>query len=409
MAVEYFILGNANSAVPEIQEYQIRLCSDGLNTHREKLVKLSNRLMSVDNRNAENVTTRCWFAGYLTPKLYIVALGGEQNSLLKTRYVGTRGLFAVMALGFTGEDIRLYEQSEELFEPLKQILQQINKRCTGSEDVPPAKSPEELNRELKTPAKDALHEHCAKFICQEKAGASTTDKNNILHSEAALDQALWRESRQRMAMLEILTAEDAKTLLDLFPTGVATVLEDLTMNYQPSLKLSAVQQRMVQQQRQNTQKSKQENTARSVEKSNSSAKSIIQQVSNNRPEDENIGSILIKFFRKWYRKLRTNKSSGLIQLSSASALRFADLRNSTASNEFKIIKKTVNIYMSTKGISDDSKQQFLIDYLSFFYIMNDGFPENQEEIILLLDDASKKIPKLLTSQSNKQRCNHYGR
>ena len=56
--------------------------------------------------------------------------------------------------------------------------------------------------------------------------------------------------------------------------------------------------------------------------------------------------------------------------------------------------------MSTKGISDDSKQQFLIDYLSFFYIMNDGFPENQEEIILLLDDASKKIPKLLTSQSN---------
>ena len=244
MAVEYFILGNANSAVPKIQEYQIRLCSDGLNPHRKKLVKLSNRLMSVDNRTRENITARCWFAGYLTPELYLVALGGEQNSLLKTRYVGTRGLFAVMALGFTGEDIRLYKQSEKLFEPLKQILRQINEWCSGSADIPPVKSSEELNRALNPPAKDALHEHCAKFICQEQAGASTTEKNNILHSVAALDQALWNESRQRMAMLGILTAEDAKTLLDLFPKGVATILEDLTMNYQPSLKLSAVQQRM---------------------------------------------------------------------------------------------------------------------------------------------------------------------
>ena len=398
MAVEYFILGNANSAVPEIQEYQIRLCSDGLNPHREKLVKLSNRLMSVDNRNAENVTTRCWFAGYLTPKLYIVALGGEQNSLLKTRYVGTRGLFAVMALGFTGEDIRLYKQSEELFEPLKQILQQINKRCTGSEDFPPAKSPEELNRDLKTPAKDALHEHCAKFICQEKTGASTTDKNNILHSEAALDQALWSESRQRMAMLGILTAEDAKTLLDLFPTGVATVLEDLTMNYQPSLKLSAVQQRMVQQQRQNTQKSKQKNTARSAEKPNSSLNPSIQQVSNDRPEKQNGRSS----FKKLYQKI-----SDLIQPSSDKALRFANLRNSTDSNEFKIIKGTVELYINQKNFSD-LKKQFLIDYLSFFYIINDGLPESTEETMQLLDDASKKIPKSLTSQSNKQRCNHYG-
>ena len=390
MAVEYFILGNANSAVPEIQEYQIRLCSDGLNPHREKLVKLSNRLMSVDNRNAENVTTRCWFAGYLTPKLYIVALGGEQNSLLKTRYVGTRGLFAVMALGFTGEDIRLYKQSEELFEPLKQILQQINKRCTGSEDFPPAKSPEELNRELKTPAKDALHEHCAKFICQEKAGASTTDKNNILHSEAALDQALWSESRQRMAMLGILTAEDAKTLLDLFPKGVATVLEDLTMNYQPSLKMSAVQQRMVQQQRQNTQKSKQKNTARSAEKSDSSLNPSIQQVSNNRSEKQNGRSS----FKKLYQKI-----SDLIQPSSDKALRFANLRNSTDSNEFKIIKGTVELYINQKKFSD-LKKQFLIDYLSFFYIINDGLPESTEETMQLLDDASKKIPKSLTSQSN---------
>ena len=390
MAVEYFILGNANSAVPEIQEYQIRLCSDGLNPHREKLVKLSNRLMSVDNRNAENVTTRCWFAGYLTPKLYIVALGGEQNSLLKTRYVGTRGLFAVMALGFTGEDIRLYKQSEELFEPLKQILQQINKRCTGSEDFPPAKSPEELNRELKTPAKDALHEHCAKFICQEKAGASTTDKNNILHSEAALDQALWSESRQRMAMLGILTAEDAKTLLDLFPKGVATVLEDLTMNYQPSLKMSAVQQRMVQQQRQNTQKSKQKNTARSAEKSDSSLNPSIQQVSNNRSEKQNGRSS----FKKLYQKI-----SDLIQPSSDKALRLANLRNSTDSNEFKIIKGTVELYINQKKFSD-LKKQFLIDYLSFFYIINDGLPESTEETMQLLDDASKKIPKSLTSQSN---------
>ena len=43
-----------------------------------------------------------------------------------TNLVGSRGLYGMLAYGFTGEDIRRIRRDEDFFEPLKALLRAVN-------------------------------------------------------------------------------------------------------------------------------------------------------------------------------------------------------------------------------------------------------------------------------------------
>ena len=163
MAIDCWIWGNANSPEKCIEEYQIRLCDEEMKPYSGIMKTVSNRLVSVLYRYGELAAKQCWFAGKISQDMYVVALGGEQNSLLGTRFGKNRGLFCVMAFGFTGEDIAGYRQDSDLFEPLKNILRTLNEKCTGSEETPPVKKLEELQKWSSVPAQEALKSHCAAY------------------------------------------------------------------------------------------------------------------------------------------------------------------------------------------------------------------------------------------------------
>lgn len=228
MAIVRWIWGNINSMIPAIQEYQVRICDEQFKPYRDKLIRLSNRMVSVGNRNGSNATACCWFAGYLAPNLYFVALGGEQNSILKTRYTGTRGLFGVMGLGFTDEDIHLYRQTDALFDSLKQILRKLHE--TGKYE----QGAHEVN----------LVRGCKTYIEDELQIAPFEEIYNIFPSEPRKDLNLWNTSLVRPVMTGILTTQDAKLLLNEFQDGIVTVRENICLRYSPREELSAVQRHL---------------------------------------------------------------------------------------------------------------------------------------------------------------------
>lgn len=229
MAVARWIWGNANSQDPNIQEYQIRLCDEEMKPYRGVMTTISNRLVSVVNRYGDLTTKRCWFAGRIAPDMYVIALGGEQNSILGTQFAGTRGLFGVMAFGFSGEDICLYQQTEELFIPLKQMLCQVNEagKCEHG-------------------ATGNLSEYCRLYIQGNSQSGFDGNGHNILHSDPHWDAELWKTSLTHPVMTGVLTVQDAKRLLNVFRDGIVTVCENVSLAYVPSEDVSAVRNRMKQ-------------------------------------------------------------------------------------------------------------------------------------------------------------------
>lgn len=229
MAITRWVWGNANSQDPSIQEYQIRLCDEGMKPYRGVMTTISNRLVSVANRYGDLTTKRCWFAGKISPNMYVIALGGEQNSILGTRYVGTRGLFGVMAYGFTGKDICLYQQTEDIFAPLMQLLRQVNN--TGKCDQ-----------------RIAVHlsEYCQQYIQETSQSGFDENRYNIFPSNQQRDVALWKNSLMYPVMTDILTVQDAKRLLNVFRDGIVTVCENVSLAYIPNQEASAVRNRMEQ-------------------------------------------------------------------------------------------------------------------------------------------------------------------
>ncbi len=223
MAIECWIWGNANQADQDLQEYQIRLCGGVLRAagRKDRLIELSNRMLAVTKRRGVLRTQRCWFAGYLDKEVYLVALAGEQNSLLGTNLVGSRGLYGMLAYGFTGKDIRRIRRDEDFFEPLKALLRAVNE--TGQCPAP-------------GPSVETLAELCAAYADESPAVPADAEGNNIIRSNLEADEYLWRQSLSRPTATGILSADDAERLLDRFPDGAVSVAEDVSYWYQPRIR-----------------------------------------------------------------------------------------------------------------------------------------------------------------------------
>lgn len=217
LSIERWIWSNANLANPDVQEFQIRLCDHGLDKRKSDLIAISNRLVATEKRRGAVATQKCWFAGYLGPDLYVVALGGEQNSLLNTRYQGTRGLFCTMAYGFTGDDIRLFHRDEGMFEPLKKLLREVN----------------ETGKHSAGAADPFLKEFCRGYAVHAAGVAETTGDCNILRSSSDADSNLWMQSLKRPVMIGMVDAQEAEKLLNRFPKGAATAVGASGHRYQP--------------------------------------------------------------------------------------------------------------------------------------------------------------------------------
>ncbi|MCM1175200.1 MAG: hypothetical protein NC341_09135 [Blautia sp.] len=211
MAVYRWIYANAKMEGNR-KDYHVRMCDPALENYRQTLILLSNRLLSTDKRYNEAERQTCWFAGHVDEKMYVVAMGGDQTELLGVFPDGYRKQHCVLAYGFTGEDIRLYRRDDRMFEPLKDILREIQRK---GEDIAPGKEPVTaagLSAYVESP-QDGVW----------KAGP------NIRKSTEENDAGLWRQSLRRPVMTGLISAGDARKLLQLFPGGAATVMEDVAL------------------------------------------------------------------------------------------------------------------------------------------------------------------------------------
>ena len=233
MSVERWLYGNANyEEKSRLQEFQPRLYDPGLKNLRNDLIELSRRMISSRCRTGEYRSEKCWFAGYIDEERYMVALAGEQNMLLGTQYRGSRGLFCMMALVFSGTDIGLYRQDEGLFEPLKKLMRQVNEqegaRCDSAF------------------SETELIAYCQRYKMVAAETSHVGKDNNILHAEKGVNDALWMQSLLCPVALNILSKEDAVKLIDRFKSWRVTVMENVQERYQPVAKLSAIEKRMQQ-------------------------------------------------------------------------------------------------------------------------------------------------------------------
>lgn len=206
-----WLWGNANRADADIQEFQIRLCDPGLDRYKEDLIAISNRLASTEKRRGSIATQECWFAGKLDNSIYVLALGGEQNTLLNARYQGTRGLFCVMAYGFTGEDIRLFRRDKAIFQPLMELMRQVNDTGICSTKVFDSVLLKQFTLEGNIRDRDA----------------GTGFTYNIMQSNPKVDEVFWQQSMRRPVAIGVISEDDAKRLINRFPQGAVTVLGDV--------------------------------------------------------------------------------------------------------------------------------------------------------------------------------------
>ncbi len=222
MAVYFWIYANARKKGDE-GDYLIRRCDPGLDVHRDIMKTISRRMLSTAKRYGAAQRQRCWFSGFLDDAIYVTAVAGEQEELLGTAFTGGafRRQYCVLAFGFTGKDIRQYRREDELFEPLKKELCEIQGVEYGTN----------------------LRESAARTVLSKSeapppAGCGTCvdagrrrEKWNIIKSSEAADEKLWKEGLQRPAATGLLCVEDAKKMLDLFPDGMTTVTEDVAILY----------------------------------------------------------------------------------------------------------------------------------------------------------------------------------
>lgn len=219
MAVYSWIYANAKIEGNR-KDYHVRLCSSQLDGYREKLVGLSNRLLSTDRRYAEAEKQNCWFSGFIDDRKekYLVAVGGEQETILGISLAGGgfRAQHCVLGYCFTGDDIRVYKKDTTMFEPLKEILRQI--QHTGRD--------KEIERTYTV-------EQDFSAYAETLLESIPEGINNIMKSTVTVDHNLWKQSLQRPVMTGIISADDAKKLLQLFPDGAVTVMEDVELQYNP--------------------------------------------------------------------------------------------------------------------------------------------------------------------------------
>lgn len=217
MAVYSWIYANARMEGNR-RDYHVRLCSPELNGCKEILIQLSNRLLSTDRRYGQAEKQNCWFTGFIDDEKYLVAVGGEQETILGMDLTGGgfRTQFCVLGYCFTKDDICLYRKDIAMFEPLKEIMRQIQR--TGKD------------REFE---ETYIEEQDFSAYAEDPVQLVPEGKNNIMRSTVAVDHNLWGYSLQRPVMTGIISTDDAKKLLQRFPDGVVTVMEDVELQYDP--------------------------------------------------------------------------------------------------------------------------------------------------------------------------------
>ncbi len=224
MAVCRWLYANAKME-GDRKDYFVRICDSGLEACKGKLIELSNRLLSADKRRRGAEKQVCWFAGYISREIYLVAAGGGQEELLgisKGRY---REQYCVLGYGFTGDDICLLKKDDRMFEPLKEIMREIQR--TGTE--------------RKGNMTETVKQDFSGFRMGDAGISDRSIKNesdcryNICPSTEQTDQEWWKESLRRPVMLGIISVEDGKRMLQCFPNGMVTVIEDVKLKYDTAI------------------------------------------------------------------------------------------------------------------------------------------------------------------------------
>ena len=221
MAVYGWIRSNLNTEGDK-GDYLVRFCSSELKEYKDILWKLSNRMLSTQNRKLDEYKEkqRTWFAGYLDKEqsIYAIALSGKQEDILNIEYSKreeTRGLYSVLVLAFTDEDAKkVYIKNDNIFKPLKDILIEI----INNKDV--------SNR--------AIEQDFSDYVELMNSNGDY-DNYNIMQSSEDLDLKLWNLSHKRNVITGVLTKSDGIKLFSLFPDAIITVAENI-----PSQKISTI-------------------------------------------------------------------------------------------------------------------------------------------------------------------------
>ena len=213
MAVYGWIRSNLNIEGNK-GDYLVRFCSPEIKEYKDILWKLSNRMLSTQNRKLDEYKEkqRTWFAGYLDKEqsIYAIALSGKQEDILNIEYSKreeTRGLYSVLVLAFTDEDAKkVYIKNDNIFKPLKDILIEI----INNKDV--------SNR--------AIEQDFSEYV--ELINSNDDyDNYNIMQSSEDLDFKLWNLSHKRNVITGVLTKSDGIKLFSLFPDAIITVAENI--------------------------------------------------------------------------------------------------------------------------------------------------------------------------------------
>ena len=221
MAVYGWIRSNLNTEGDK-GDYLVRFCSSELKEYKDILWKLSNRMLSTQNRKLDEYKEkqRTWFAGYLDKEqsIYAIALSGKQEDILNIEYSKreeTRGLYSVLVLAFTDEDAKkVYIKNDNIFKPLKDILIEI----INNKDI--------SNR--------AIEQDFSDYVELMNSNGDY-DNYNIMQSSEDLDLKLWNLSHKRNVITGVLTKSDGIKLFSLFPDAIITVAENI-----PSQKISTI-------------------------------------------------------------------------------------------------------------------------------------------------------------------------
>lgn len=218
MAVYRWVYANAKMEGNR-KDYHVRVCDPALGKYKRTLILLSNRLLSTEKRYDDAERQNCWFSGHVDEKMYVIAVGGDQKELLGISPDGYRNQHCVLGYGLTENDIQLFQKDEALFEPLKEIMRQIQR--TGEEWKADNLCVTGLNQFVYADSVEA----------ESSGEAGLFEPYNIIMSTEETDSVLWKISLQRPVMTGIISVEDAKRLLRLFPNGIVTVMEDVKIRY----------------------------------------------------------------------------------------------------------------------------------------------------------------------------------
>lgn len=229
MAVCRWIYANAKLE-NDRKDYFVRLCDSKLEACKRTLIELSNRLISADKRRGKAEQQICWFAGYISREIYFVAVGGRQEELLGISSGKFREQHCVLGYGFTGNDICLLTKDDKMFEPLKEIMREIQR--SGKEkkiDAAEIKKMDFSAYRMESPAflpDSGRTRDSGTFLNDSRRKMQKQDSGFIYQSTEETDRKLWKHSLNQPVMTGIISMEDGKRLLGSFPYGIVTVIEN---------------------------------------------------------------------------------------------------------------------------------------------------------------------------------------